>query len=128
MSIKQHFRTYGFIHTFWIISLLLCTIAALIMTVPNGNVIRDYLSFASAISSIILAVIAIFFSMFSNQSFSEIAGSLKDSIDRTDRSSREIGDTSSTLAALGSGLVDQSQKMTVAARAMADKKTVGHLS
>jgi hypothetical protein len=29
---------------------------------------------------------------------------------------------------LGSGLVDQSQKMTVAARAMADKKTVGHLS
>ncbi len=31
-------------------------------------------------------------------------------------------------ASLGSGLVDQSQKMTVAARAMADKKTVGHLS
>ncbi len=29
---------------------------------------------------------------------------------------------------IGSGLVDQSQKMTVAARAMADKKTVGHLS
>jgi len=29
---------------------------------------------------------------------------------------------------LGSGLGDQSQKMTVAARAMADKKTVGHLS
>ena len=32
------------------------------------------------------------------------------------------------LMRLGSGLVDQSQKMTVAARAMADKKTVGHLS
>jgi len=32
------------------------------------------------------------------------------------------------MAWLGSGLVDQSQKMTVAARAMADKKTVGHLS
>jgi len=29
---------------------------------------------------------------------------------------------------LGSGLVDQSQKMTAAARAMAEKKTVGHLS
>ena len=28
---------------------------------------------------------------------------------------------------LGSGLVDQSQKMTVAARAIADKKTVGQL-
>ena len=30
--------------------------------------------------------------------------------------------------ALGSGLVDQSQKMTVAARAMAERKTVGHRS
>ena len=29
---------------------------------------------------------------------------------------------------LGSGLVDQSQKMTVAARAMAERKTVGHRS
>jgi len=29
---------------------------------------------------------------------------------------------------LGSGLIDQSQKMTVAARAMAEKKTVGHRS
>ena len=31
-------------------------------------------------------------------------------------------------AVLGSGLVDQSQKMTVAARAMAERKTVGHRS
>jgi hypothetical protein len=30
--------------------------------------------------------------------------------------------------ALGSGLVDQSQKMTVAASAMAEKKAVGHRS
>lgn len=29
---------------------------------------------------------------------------------------------------LGSGLIDQSQKMTVAARAMAEKNTVGHRS
>ena len=29
---------------------------------------------------------------------------------------------------LGSGLIDQSQKMTVAARAMAEKKTVGQRS
>ena len=32
------------------------------------------------------------------------------------------------LVALGSGLVDHSQKMTVAARATAEKKTVGHRS
>jgi len=35
---------------------------------------------------------------------------------------------SSSAPLLGSGLVDQSQKMTVAARAMAEKKAVGHLS
>lgn len=29
---------------------------------------------------------------------------------------------------LGSGRVDQSQKMTVAARAIAERKTIGHLS
>ena len=29
---------------------------------------------------------------------------------------------------LGSGLIDQSQKITVAARAMAERKTIGHLS
>jgi hypothetical protein len=31
-------------------------------------------------------------------------------------------------ACLGSGLIDQSQKITVAARAMAERKTIGHLS
>ena len=29
---------------------------------------------------------------------------------------------------LGSGLIDQSQKITVAARGMAEKKAIGHLS
>ncbi len=29
---------------------------------------------------------------------------------------------------LGSGPIDQSQKITVAARAMAERKTIGHLS
>jgi hypothetical protein len=33
-----------------------------------------------------------------------------------------------SLPYLGSGLIDQSQKMTVAARAMAEKKAVGHRS
>ena len=37
-------------------------------------------------------------------------------------------DLAATMNSLGSGLVDQSQKMTVAARAMAERKTVGHRS
>ena len=39
-----------------------------------------------------------------------------------------IAGVSQLRASLGSGLVDQSQKMTVAARAMAERKTVGHRS
>ena len=40
----------------------------------------------------------------------------------------ERKDERTALAGLGSGLVDQSQKITVAARAMAERKAIGHLS
>jgi uncharacterized protein (DUF2235 family) len=39
-----------------------------------------------------------------------------------------VGSLGSPFASLGSGLTDQSQKMTVAARAVAEKKAVGHRS
>ena len=42
-----------------------------------------------------------------------------------DRVASDLGIGKSTL---GSGLIGQSQKMTVAARAMAERKTLGHLS
>ena len=42
--------------------------------------------------------------------------------------SRHGSATSTISAILGSGLIDQSQKITVAARAMAERKTIGHLS
>ncbi|SOC45534.1 hypothetical protein SAMN05892877_11658 [Rhizobium subbaraonis] len=38
------------------------------------------------------------------------------------------GEITKVILSLGSGLIDQSQKITVAARAMAERKTIGHLS
>jgi hypothetical protein len=46
--------------------------------------------------------------------------------DLTDQKVREVAFGPYNI--LGSGLIDQSQKMTVAARAIAEKKTVGHRS
>jgi hypothetical protein len=39
-----------------------------------------------------------------------------------------LSQTQTPVQALGSGLIDQSQKMTVAARATAEKKAFGHRS
>jgi hypothetical protein len=93
----QHLKNHGAVHTFWIISILISIIAALIIIVPDGAIIRDYLSFASAISSIILAVIAIFYAIFSNQGFSETVGLLRESVERAESGSRALAKTSTSL-------------------------------
>ena len=100
MSVGEHFRRHGAVHAFWLFSVLVAIIAILALLVPDGTLIRDYISFASAVSSIILAIVAIFYSMFSNQSFSEMVGSLKSSVHRVEESSLTLGETSSTLLSL----------------------------
>jgi hypothetical protein len=100
MAIGEHFKKHGAVHALWLFSVLVAIIAVLALLVPNGTLIRDYISFASAVSSIILAVIAIFYSMFSNQSFSEMVGSLKSSIQRVEGSSVTLEETSSNLLSL----------------------------
>ncbi|WP_426264142.1 hypothetical protein [Sphingomonas sp. PWP1-2] len=100
MGIAEHFRIHGAVHAFWIISILVLIITALLLLVPNGSFLRDYISFASSIASIILAIIAIFYSMFSNQSFSEMVGSLQSSVQNTSQSSAKLEDASNFLTTL----------------------------
>lgn len=85
------------IHLSWIIVLLILSGAALVSTSPDGIVIRDYISFASAISSIALAIVAIFYSMISNQSFSQTIGALNLSANKIDSTAREINTASLSL-------------------------------
>lgn len=57
-------------HLCWLISILIAIIAFLILRVTNGNEVNSYISFASSIASLILAVVAIFYSIISNDSLS----------------------------------------------------------
>ena len=56
---------------------MLLIIAALISYVPNGDTVQSYISFAAAVASIVLAVIAIFYSMISNSSLLSSISSLR---------------------------------------------------
>ena len=85
------------IHLTWVIFVLILCGTALVSTSPNGIVIRDYISFASAISSIVLAIVAIFYSMISNQSFSQTIGALNLSVNKIDSTAQEINTASLSL-------------------------------
>jgi hypothetical protein len=57
----------------------------------------NYVSFATTITSLFLGVIAIFYSMISNQAFSETTGSLKESVNNIQIAAQNISETSSNL-------------------------------
>lgn len=60
----------------WTIALLIFIVSGLLIVTPNGNTISSYISFAASIASLILAVVAIFYSIISNQSFFQSIGVL----------------------------------------------------
>lgn len=77
--IRDHFRKHGIIHLLWIIVLLVISLAALVVRSPGSGSIISLVSFASAIASLVLAMVAIFYAIVSNQSFSEAASNLSNS-------------------------------------------------
>lgn len=78
------------IHLFWIIVILVLSVISLIVYEPSGQIIQNYVSFAAAIASILLALIAIIFSFLSNQTFSETVGDLKGSVEESGNASNDI--------------------------------------
>ncbi|MBV8688278.1 MAG: hypothetical protein JOZ90_16105 [Alphaproteobacteria bacterium] len=98
MSLRSHFQKHGIVHSVWLFSILLLTIAALLLEVPNGVIIRDYISFAASIASLILALVAIFYSFIANQGFSgSIEGLSRSSVD-LQSAAKNINDTSAALS------------------------------
>jgi hypothetical protein len=75
--IAHHFRRHGAVHATWVISILIAVIAALLLILPNGNSVGNYIAFAASIASLVLAVVAIAQSLVSNQGLSETLGSLR---------------------------------------------------
>lgn len=109
------------VHLCWTIALLLLAGAAILLNVPDGTILRDYISFASAISSIVLAVVAIFYSMISNQSFSETIGSLKSSAGLIDKTEKEINDVSSSLSGKVESILDEFSQIRPAVQEISSK-------
>jgi hypothetical protein len=64
-------------HFCWLIAILLAIIAFLVLHVTNGDEVNSYISFASSLASLILAVVAIFYSMVSNDSISTSISSIQ---------------------------------------------------
>lgn len=76
MSVQKYVQERGHIHLLWTIFILVLVISGLLIKSPNGGTISDYISFAASIASLILAIVAIFYSIVSNQTFFESVGTL----------------------------------------------------
>jgi hypothetical protein len=103
-ALRSHFKAHGSVHAVWLIAVLIGIIAALLLIMPNGKSVGDYIAFAASIASLVLAVVAIGQSLIANQSFSETIGSLRASAENVETAARNIADTSNTLS-------DQSERM-----------------
>lgn len=104
MSVGEHFRRVGHIHGIWIICVLLAIISGLMLRIPNGDKVAEYISFSSSIASLVLAVVAIFYSIISNQSIAENLGSL-------DKTSARIDSTSDQLEVIASSIENNFTKI-----------------
>lgn len=58
------------VHLGWIIAVLLAVISVLLWRTPSGENLANFLGFAASISSLILAIVAIFYSILSNSNLS----------------------------------------------------------
>ena len=108
--------------------------------VQAANFEGAFISFAAGLSVALFAYLPAYYSQawFMHSETSDAWNSQHDMMEEP-RSYSEVGEAERKRGwiyqnfgvgciLLGSGLVDQSQKMTVAARAMAERKTVGHRS
>ena len=120
-GVKTHFQTHGSIHAVWLIGLLIAIISWLLLGERDGNVVRDYISFAASVASLVLAVVAIFYALISNQSFSETVGSLKSTTENVHKAARNIADSSSILADHSERMLGEVSRVPTAVQALSER-------
>lgn len=116
-----HFKNHGAIHALWMIGVLLLIIAALLIRSPGGNIIAEYFAFATSIASLVLAIVAIFHSVVSNQSFSETIGSLRTSAESVQTAARNIADTSAILSEQSERMIGEVSRLPPAFQELSEK-------
>jgi hypothetical protein len=85
-----HLRKHGHIHAIWLISILIAVNAWNLITSPNGDIVTKYISFASSLASLVLAIVAIFYSFVQNRESTENSGRLSSSAERTERAAGAV--------------------------------------
>ena len=87
------------IKIYWLIIILVSILALFLfihITVSNIDMVK-YVGFAGTVVSIILGVIAIFYSIITNSQSAENLGKLKDAVDKVEEASKVIKDVSTAI-------------------------------
>lgn len=92
------------INLLWVIGVLIMIVAAFAVVAPSGDVLQGYISFASAIASILLALVAIFYAFVSNQSVSDTLNELRGA-------ATALSNETSRLRNASSGLSDEADQI-----------------
>lgn len=87
------------IKVYWVVIILVLTISVFvfIQTSSSNNNLVQYLSFAGSITSLVLGLIAIFYSIISNQQSTENFGKLKEAVTKIEEGARIISSASSNI-------------------------------
>lgn len=117
----QHWRNHAGVHLSWVIFCLVAIIVAFIIKMPNGNVLFDYISFASSVASLILAALAIAYAIFTNQTFSEHVGELRSSTVKMREAAGNLIDTSATIKSQSSQILEEISSLPPAVQEISNK-------
>lgn len=87
------------VKVYWVVIIMVLTISVFvfIQTSNTNNNLVQYLSFAGSITSLVLGLIAIFYSIISNQQSTENFGKLKEAVTKIEEGARIISGVSSNI-------------------------------
>ena len=106
-ALGVHMEKHLKVHLVWLIIVLsLCTVA-LIVYQPDADKVNAFISFAATLSSLFLAIVAIFYSMVANQGFSSTLGFLQSSSANVESAARNISETSAALSGQSEKLISE---------------------
>lgn len=91
------------------------------MMLPRGDVIRDYVSFAASVASLVLALVAIWQSFRSSEELGKTVGALSTSANDMRLAALEITDVTKSLVITSQELTGQLNYLPPAVQAIADK-------
>jgi hypothetical protein len=113
-SLIEHFKTHGYVHCFWLIVILATIIAAFVVMAPGEGQIEALVSFAATVTSLVLAVIAIIYSIVSNQGIASSVAATFQAALKVDESIKNIDNASKRISLESARLVEEVSQVPAA--------------